>query len=138
MGKKKYTLHPTKERILIELDKGEEKTEAGIIIPDIAKDTISVATILRFGDEVNEMYKKKGQKIFISQFVGMPIENIVIDDEESKKTKANQKSDIKFSNIEEKEKAMAELAAQNNSNSPHKTYYIIHQDDVMGLIEEVN
>lgn len=47
------TIKPLEDRVLIEPAPSEEKTQAGIIIPDVAKEKSLIGTVVALGDGKN-------------------------------------------------------------------------------------
>jgi len=61
-------LKPKNDRVLISPDKTPDKTEAGIIIPESAKDRPNQATVLSVGPKVENI--KEGERILFGKYAG--------------------------------------------------------------------
>ena len=61
-------LKPKNDRLLISPDATPDKTEAGIIIPESAKDRPNQATVLAVGPKVDNI--KEGERILFGKYAG--------------------------------------------------------------------
>ncbi|MEM7560701.1 MAG: co-chaperone GroES [Planctomycetota bacterium] len=84
--KAKVNLQPLGDRIVVERDQGNEKTEGGIYLPDSAKDKPTRGTIVAVGDgklledgSRSELQVKVGDQVLFTSYAG---ENIEIGDVE--------------------------------------------------------
>ena len=62
-------LKPLGDRILVELDKAEEVTAGGLIIPDSVQDKGFRGKVLAIGDDTKHV--QIGYRVFISKFSGV-------------------------------------------------------------------
>lgn len=71
-------LKPIGDKLVIEMVETEEKTASGIVLPNSAKETPSVARVLAIGDEILKDKDKKdlvkvGDKIIFSKYAGTEV-----------------------------------------------------------------
>lgn len=71
----KHGIQPTEDRILLTLEKGEEKTAGGIFIPKEAQEKPQIGRILAIGEGTKEkpMNFKVNQRVLFSQYGGNKI-----------------------------------------------------------------
>lgn len=62
------TIKPLGERILVKMDKVEEKTAGGIFIPQTAQEKTQIAVVEAIGDEIKTV--KVGEKILHDKYAG--------------------------------------------------------------------
>ncbi|MBR5669230.1 MAG: co-chaperone GroES [Spirochaetales bacterium] len=62
------TIKPLGERVLVKMDKVEEKTAGGIFIPQTAQEKTQIAVVEAIGDEVKTV--KVGEKILHDKYAG--------------------------------------------------------------------
>lgn len=79
-------LQPLGDRIVVQREQSEEKTEGGIFLPDSAQDKPTRGTVISVGDgrllddgSRGEMQVKPGDRVLFTSYAG---ENIEIGDEE--------------------------------------------------------
>ncbi len=65
------TIKPLGERVLVKMDKVEEKTAGGIFIPQTAQEKTQIAVVEAVGDEVKTV--KVGQKILHDKYAGTSV-----------------------------------------------------------------
>ncbi|MBR1582517.1 MAG: co-chaperone GroES [Spirochaetales bacterium] len=65
------TIKPLGERVLVKMDKVEEKTAGGIFIPQTAQEKTQIAVVKAIGDEVKTV--KVGQKILHDKYAGTSV-----------------------------------------------------------------
>ena len=65
------TIKPLGERVLVKMDKIEEKTAGGIYIPQTAQEKTQIAVVEAIGDEVKAV--KVGQKILHDKYAGTQV-----------------------------------------------------------------
>ena len=65
------TIKPLGERVLVKMDKVEEKTAGGIFIPQTAQEKTQIAVVEAIGDDVKTI--KVGQKILHDKYAGTQI-----------------------------------------------------------------
>ena len=74
-------IHPTEDRVLVRIDKAEERNEMGLIIPDTARDKEQEGTIVAVGpgryanDKLIPMTLKEGDKVFFGKQQGVEIKH---------------------------------------------------------------
>lgn len=85
-GSTKVNLQPLGDRIVIQRETSEDKTEGGIFLPDSAKDKPTRGTVVSIGDgkllddgSRGEMQVKIGDRVLFTSYAG---ENIEIGDDE--------------------------------------------------------
>ena len=61
-------IKPLGERVLVKMDKVEEKTAGGIFIPQTAQEKTQIAVVEAIGDEVKSV--KVGEKILHDKYAG--------------------------------------------------------------------
>mgnify|MGYP004445708007 CR=1 FL=1 len=71
------TIKPLAERVLVKMDKVEEKTVGGIFIPQTAQEKTLIAVVQAIGEEVKTI--KVGQKILHDKYSGTSVK---LDNEE--------------------------------------------------------
>ncbi|MCF0262268.1 MAG: co-chaperone GroES [Sphaerochaetaceae bacterium] len=71
------TIKPLAERVLVKMDKVEEKTVGGIFIPQTAQEKTQIAVVQAIGEEVKTI--KVGQKILHDKYSGTSVK---LDNEE--------------------------------------------------------
>jgi chaperonin GroES len=74
-------LTPLGDRVVLQYQKAEEKTQTGIILPDSAKEKSQVATVIAVGpgSDKEKPQVKEGDKVIFSQYSGTEVK---IDEEE--------------------------------------------------------
>jgi chaperonin GroES len=81
----KYDLHPGEDRLVVRPDAAEERTQAGLYIPDTAKDRPQIGTVIARGEGrwehghyiANPYYT--GERVLFGKYAGQPVE---LNDEE--------------------------------------------------------
>ena len=74
-------IHPTEDRVLVRIDKAEERNEMGLIIPDTARDKEQEGTVVAIGpgryanDKLIPMTLKEGDKVFFGKQQGVEIKH---------------------------------------------------------------
>ncbi|MGN0407400.1 MAG: co-chaperone GroES [Bacteroides sp.] len=78
-------LKPLGDRVVLQYQKAEEKTESGILLPDSAKEKPQEAAVVAVGPGKGEggqnaaMQVKEGDKVIVGEYAGTEIK---LDDEE--------------------------------------------------------
>lgn len=67
---------PLGDRVLVKLEKEEEKTKSGLYIPETAQEKTQVAEVVAVGDD-EEIKVKTGDRIMFDKYAGT---NVKIDD----------------------------------------------------------
>ena len=65
------TIKPLGERVLVKMDKVEEKTAGGIFIPQTAQEKTQIAVVEAIGDDVKTI--KVGQTILHDKYAGTSV-----------------------------------------------------------------
>ena len=65
------SIKPLGERVLVKMDKVEEKTAGGIFIPQTAQEKTQIAVVEAIGDEVKTV--KVGEKILHDKYAGTSV-----------------------------------------------------------------
>jgi chaperonin GroES len=65
------TIKPLGERVLVKMDKVEEKTAGGIFIPQTAQEKTQIAVVEAIGEDVKTI--KVGQKILHDKYAGTSV-----------------------------------------------------------------
>ena len=65
------TIKPLGERVLVKMDKVEEKTAGGIFIPQTSQEKTQIAVVEAIGDDVKTV--KVGQKILHDKYAGTQV-----------------------------------------------------------------
>ena len=65
------TIKPLGERVLVKMDKVEEKTAGGIFIPQTAQEKTQIAVVEAIGEDVKTI--KVGQKILHDKYAGKQV-----------------------------------------------------------------
>ena len=66
-------VRPLADRVLVKLEKTEEKTAGGIIIPETAQEKTQTGIVLEVGDDKDVITVKVGQKIMYDKYAGTQI-----------------------------------------------------------------
>lgn len=73
-------LRPLEDRVVLQLQKPEEKTQSGIILPDSAKEQPQAAVVIAVGPGgETKMQVKEGDKVIYSKYSGTEVK---LDEEE--------------------------------------------------------
>ena len=72
-------VRPLADRVLVKLEKSEEKTAGGIIIPDTAQEKTQQGIVVEVGDDKEVIKVKAGQKVMYDKYAGTQVK---IKDEE--------------------------------------------------------
>ena len=65
------TIKPLGERVLVKMDKVEEKTAGGIFIPQTAQEKTQIAVVEAIGEDIKTV--KVGQKILHDKYAGTSV-----------------------------------------------------------------
>lgn len=71
-------LRPLGDRVVLQYQEAEEKTQSGIILPDSAKEKPQEAVVIavgpgKIGDKESTMQVKEGDKVIYSKYAGTEI-----------------------------------------------------------------
>ena len=64
---------PIGDRVLVQLEKGEEKTAGGIYIPETAQEKTQTGIVMEVGDDKDAITVKKGDKIMYDKYAGTAV-----------------------------------------------------------------
>jgi chaperonin GroES len=64
---------PLADRVMVKLDKNEEKTAGGIIIPETAQEKTQQGIVVEVGDDKDVIKVKAGQKVMYDKYAGTQI-----------------------------------------------------------------
>ncbi|QQO09288.1 co-chaperone GroES [Breznakiella homolactica] len=64
---------PLADRVMVKLEKGEEKTAGGIIIPDTAQEKTQTGVVVEVGDDKDVIKVKSGQKVMYDKYAGTQV-----------------------------------------------------------------
>jgi chaperonin GroES len=64
---------PLLDRVMVKLEKNEEKTSGGIIIPDTAQEKTQQGTVVAIGDDKEAIKVSVGQKIMYDKYAGTQV-----------------------------------------------------------------
>ena len=66
---------PLHERVIIKKEKAQTFTEGGIFLPEEARDSINIGTVVAMGNLVNNEGEgiNEGDKVMIQKFAGLPM-----------------------------------------------------------------
>ncbi len=67
------TVKPLGDRILIQMEKEEETTRGGIIIPETAQEKTQVGKVVAVGDDDEEITVKAGQRVMYDKYAGTTV-----------------------------------------------------------------
>jgi len=78
-AKKKATLIPLGDRVVVEREEGEQKTAGGILLPDSAKDKPARGTVVSVGEgkldpkgQRHALQVKPGDRVVFTSYAGEP------------------------------------------------------------------
>lgn len=66
------TVKPLGDRVLVKMEKEEEKTKGGLFIPETAQEKTQVAEVVAIGDD-EEITVKKGDRVMFDKYAGTTI-----------------------------------------------------------------
>ena len=64
---------PLGDRVLVKMEKVEEKTSGGIFIPQTAQEKTQTGVVMAIGDDEEAITVKKGDKIMYDKYAGTTI-----------------------------------------------------------------
>jgi len=64
---------PLADRVMVKLEKSEEKTAGGIIIPDTAQEKTQQGVVVEVGDDKEVIKVKPGQKVMYDKYAGTQV-----------------------------------------------------------------
>ncbi|MCL2139028.1 MAG: co-chaperone GroES [Treponema sp.] len=66
-------VRPLADRVLVKLEKNEEKTAGGIIIPDTAQEKTQQGIVVEIGDDKEKILVNAGQRVMYDKYAGTQI-----------------------------------------------------------------
>lgn len=67
------TVKPLGDRILVKMEKEEEKTSSGLYIPETAQEKTQVGVVVAVGDDDDEIKVKSGDRVMYDKYSGTTI-----------------------------------------------------------------
>lgn len=67
------TVKPLGDRILVKMEKEEEKTSSGLYIPETAQEKTQVGVVVAVGDDDEEIKVKSGDRVMYDKYSGTTI-----------------------------------------------------------------
>jgi chaperonin GroES len=64
---------PLADRVMVKLEKSEEKTAGGIIIPDTAQEKTQTGSVVAVGDDKEVIKVKVGDKVMYDKYAGTQV-----------------------------------------------------------------
>jgi len=64
---------PLNDRVLVKLEKSENKSAGGIIIPDTAQEKTQIGVVVAVGDDKEAIKVKAGQKVMHDKYAGTQV-----------------------------------------------------------------
>jgi chaperonin GroES len=64
---------PLADRIMVKLEKNEEKSAGGIIIPDTAQEKTQQGVVVEIGDDQDVIKVKAGQRVMYDKYAGTQV-----------------------------------------------------------------
>ena len=64
------TVKPLGDRILVKMEKEEEKTSSGLYIPETAQEKTQVGGVVAVGDDDDEIKVKSGDRVMYDKYSG--------------------------------------------------------------------
>ena len=64
---------PLADRVMVKLEKNEEKTAGGIYIPDTAQEKTQQGVVVEIGDDKDVIKVKAGQRVMYDKYAGTQI-----------------------------------------------------------------
>lgn len=73
------TVKPLGDRVLVKLEKEDEKTKGGLYIPETAQEKTQIAAVVAVGDDKDEIKVKVKDRVLFDKYAGTQIK---IDDKD--------------------------------------------------------
>lgn len=67
------TVKPLGDRVLVKMEKEEEKTKSGLFIPETAQEKTQIATVIAVGDDKDEIKVKAKDRVMFDKYAGTQI-----------------------------------------------------------------
>ncbi len=67
------TIKPLGDRVLVKLEKEEEKTKGGLYIPETAQEKTQMGPVVAVGDDDEEIKVKVGDTILFDKYAGTTV-----------------------------------------------------------------
>lgn len=66
------TVKPLGDRVLVKMEKEEEKTKSGLYIPETAQEKTQIASVVAIGDD-EEISVKVGDRVMFDKYAGTTV-----------------------------------------------------------------
>ncbi|SIQ70057.1 chaperonin GroES [Alkalispirochaeta americana] len=67
------TVKPLGDRVLVKMEKEEEKTKGGLFIPETAQEKTQIAVVVAVGDDKDEIKVKEKDRVMFDKYAGTQI-----------------------------------------------------------------
>lgn len=67
------TVKPLGDRVLVKMEKEEEKTKGGLFIPETAQEKTQIAAVVAVGDDKDEIKVKVKDRVMFDKYAGTQI-----------------------------------------------------------------
>lgn len=67
------TVKPLGDRVLVKMEKEEEKTKGGLFIPETAQEKTQIASVVAVGDDKDEIKVKVKDRVMFDKYAGTQI-----------------------------------------------------------------
>ncbi|MFW5828108.1 MAG: co-chaperone GroES [Alkalispirochaeta sp.] len=67
------TVKPLGDRILVKMEREEEKTKGGLFIPETAQEKTQVGEVVAVGTDDEEITVKKGDRVMFDKYAGTTV-----------------------------------------------------------------
>lgn len=67
------TVKPLGDRVLVKMEKEEEKTKGGLFIPETAQEKTQIANVVAVGDDKDEIKVKVKDRVMFDKYAGTQI-----------------------------------------------------------------
>lgn len=67
------TVKPLGDRILVKMEREEEKTKGGLFIPETAQEKTQVGEVVAVGTDDDEITVKKGDRVMFDKYAGTTV-----------------------------------------------------------------
>tara|TARA_B100000614_G_scaffold262312_1_gene295214 strand:+ start:2606 stop:2875 length:270 start_codon:yes stop_codon:yes gene_type:complete len=67
------TVKPLGDRILVKMEKEEEKTKGGLFIPETAQEKTQIGKVVAVGTDDDEITVKKGDRVMFDKYAGTTV-----------------------------------------------------------------
>ena len=67
------TVKPLGDRVLVKMEREEEKTKGGLFIPETAQEKTQVGEVVAVGTDDEEITVKKGDRVMFDKYAGTTV-----------------------------------------------------------------